>query len=120
MQSCACADCGQQLNLSNGAACAVCGSFRRRYTIEFFATKMPFAASLGGKGRSPGAKKAFIEFFTGSDWWKAAKKWATKSRTIDRRNDKYYEEVIDPDSGQVIHKCEEPLSKHVFHGSAKP
>ena len=39
--------------------------------------------------------------------------------TIDRRNDKYYEEVIDPDLfGQVIHKCEEPLSKHVFHGSA--
>jgi hypothetical protein len=28
-------------------------------------------------------------------------------------------EVVDPESGVEIHRCEEPLSAHVGHGDAK-
>ena len=42
-----------------------------------------------------------------------------KDRVIDRVNDRYFESVIDSDTGKVIHECEEALSKHFAHGSAK-
>lgn len=42
-----------------------------------------------------------------------------RERPIDRSNVIYREEVIDPTTGRVIHHCEEPLSKHRGHGSAK-
>ncbi len=40
-------------------------------------------------------------------------------RIIDRVRDWYSETVTDPSTGEVIHKCEEPLRKHTGHGSAK-
>lgn len=41
-------------------------------------------------------------------------------RVIDRSGDKYFEKVTICDSGEVYHQCEEPLSSHWGHGSAKP
>ena len=43
----------------------------------------------------------------------------TKERSIDRDNNKYKEVVTDPETGKVVHHCEEFLSKHKGHGSAK-
>jgi restriction endonuclease Mrr len=42
-----------------------------------------------------------------------------KSVLRDKREDHYHEKVIDPDTRETIHECEEPLSKHQDHGSAK-
>jgi hypothetical protein len=39
---------------------------------------------------------------------------------IDRDNNRYFEMVTDYESGEIIHHCEEPLSEHQGHGSAKP
>jgi hypothetical protein len=41
-------------------------------------------------------------------------------RVMDRNTDWYSETVTMRDTGEVIHRCEEPLSKHQGHGSAKP
>lgn len=41
-------------------------------------------------------------------------------RLIDRDNDVYRETVTDYESGEIIYHCEEPLSEHQGHGSAKP
>jgi len=41
-------------------------------------------------------------------------------RIIDRENDHYKEIVKDFATGQVVHSCEESLSQHQGHGSAKP
>ncbi len=38
---------------------------------------------------------------------------------IDRENDHYFERVTDYESGEVIHECDEPLSKHLGHGADK-
>lgn len=40
-------------------------------------------------------------------------------RTIDKDNDRYTEKVIDIQTGEVLHECDEPLSKHINHGTAK-
>jgi hypothetical protein len=41
------------------------------------------------------------------------------SRNIDRENNLYSESVVNAETGEVIHSCEEPLKKHTGHGSAK-
>ena len=40
-------------------------------------------------------------------------------RCIDKDNNHYKEIVVDPETGEIIHQCEEPLSEHRGHGSDK-
>jgi len=42
-----------------------------------------------------------------------------KERIIDHANDRYKETVTDPESSEVVHAQEEPLSEHRGHGSDK-
>jgi hypothetical protein len=36
------------------------------------------------------------------------------------RGDLYSEKITDAETGEVIHQCQEPLTAHQKHGSAKP
>jgi len=38
---------------------------------------------------------------------------------VDREGNRYLEKVTDPETGEVVHSCEEPLSEHQGHGTAK-
>ena len=40
-------------------------------------------------------------------------------RTVDRDGNWYRETFLDPETGEVLHHCEEPLTEHRGHGSAK-
>jgi len=40
-------------------------------------------------------------------------------RLIDRRANRYFEQVSAYDSGEVIHHCDEPLTEHRGHGTAR-
>jgi hypothetical protein len=40
-------------------------------------------------------------------------------RLIDRAKNWYKEVVRDPETGEIIHKCEEPLREHRGHGTVK-
>jgi hypothetical protein len=42
-----------------------------------------------------------------------------REKTENRRDDRYTEVVKDPDTGEIIHECDEPLRAHRGHGSAK-
>ena len=42
-----------------------------------------------------------------------------KLRCINRKDDRYTEIVRDPETGEVIHHCDEKLSDHTGHGSDK-
>jgi len=42
-----------------------------------------------------------------------------RARVIDRDNDSYFEKITDYETGEIIHHCEELLSQHQNHGSAK-
>jgi hypothetical protein len=37
-------------------------------------------------------------------------------RVVNRRDDRYIETVTDPETGEVAHSCDEPLSEHVERG----
>jgi len=60
------------------------------------------------------------DFFTGADLQHSTGKFVQKDRIIDKDRDHYFERVVDPSTGEVIHHCEEPLSQHWGHGSARP
>jgi hypothetical protein len=66
-----------------------------------------------------GKDKVRGEQVVGDVYTHATKKWNRKERLIDRDKDWYSEKIIDSETGEILHFCEEPLSKHQGHGSAK-
>ena len=64
-------------------------------------------------------KRSKYEFGAGDEWCVLDEKYIYKTRIFDREHDNYYEDVVDPETGEIIHHCEEPLSKHFGHGSDK-
>jgi hypothetical protein len=60
------------------------------------------------------------ETIAGQEYWKQGGKWVEKTRTVDRQENRYTERVVDPQTGEVIHECDEPLDAHRDHGFAKP
>jgi len=71
------------------------------------------------KGKRPGKKKPFIEQISGADLFRKIGRWMHLSRVIDRENDWYSKVITDPVTGKIVYRCEEPLSKHTGHGSAR-
>ena len=123
-----CACCGKELPeewlqsmRSHSHFCPKCGSSKKRIILndedcieihEWLTGKI--------KDKSYNSKKnPRYEFIKGDDLRKDDVKWMKKDRVIDKYNDNYMEEVTDPETGEVVHKCEEKLSDHFGHGSAK-
>jgi hypothetical protein len=100
--------------------CPSCGSMARVYEMQF-SGELGFRSTLRAKARHGlvGKIKPFFKLLTGHSFWKSGGKWVHREKVEDGENDRYFELVVDPDSGQVVHRCEEPLSEHRGHGSAK-
>ena len=80
---------------------------------------MNFHDSVKMKAKATTTGKTTMEQFSGDDLHKKSGKWMSKQRVIDHESDSYKEVVTDPETGNVVHHCEEPLSQHRGHGSAK-
>ena len=97
--------------------CPKCGAIIREMIVEIEET-VTIHESLRAFGKRPGLGMLF-DSVSGDDFGVTTQRWFSKVRLIDRGNDRYYEKVWDPETGDVIHECDEPLSQHVGHGSAK-
>jgi hypothetical protein len=53
------------------------------------------------------------------NWSRRYNKWMERLKVEDWRHDRYTEVARDPDTGEIVHECEEPLSEHQGHGSAR-
>jgi len=82
--------------------------------------KLTIREKIGMKHKRPGHKKPIYESVSGDDLHRATGQWNKLTREIDRENNRYKEVIINPESGEVIRHCEEPLTKHFDRGSAKP
>ena len=71
------------------------------------------------KARHGTSGRPFYEAKSGADLHRASGRWMQRDLVIDRENDRYYEIVVDSETGEVIRTCEESLSQHRDHGSAK-
>ena len=120
-----CGNCGRDLDETpsepNRTACPNCNSFRRAITISVV-DEIQIKEQIGMKVKDPTSTtrgKITIEQLCGDDLHRKSGKWYKKVRVIDRENNRYLETVTDPETGEVIHHCEEPLSDHFGHGTAK-
>jgi len=96
--------------------CPSCDSLSRHVNIAVSAT-VALHSKISLKGKRPGLKRPFIEQTFGDDLHRKSQRWMQFHRVIDRLRNWYSERVTDPESGEVIHSCEEPLTDHRGHGS---
>jgi hypothetical protein len=98
--------------------CARCGGTTRRIDVAI-SSAVEAHSDLGLKQRRPGFKRPIHEQKSGSSFSVRLKRWMRRSRVIDRENDRYTEKVVDPRTGETVHQCDESLSAHQGHDSAK-
>lgn len=117
-----CANCSRQLQ-SDEQPCPYCGHIGRNINVNLSESGgISLTESMRGKLKNPAAKvKKHIvqEVHKGDSYWQDGKKNVDRMWMIDRRNNFYKEYIRDKETGQVIHFVEDPLDKHVGHGSAK-
>jgi len=119
-----CGGCKQELDEAPGLPadsrqpCPHCNSKSRFFEVEIGA-ELKIHSTLGAKARHPGPGKPFLELLAGASLHKKTGVWNTIERVIDRAKDWYKEVVTDRKTGAVLHRCEEPLSQHKGHGSAR-
>ena len=95
-----------------------CGSTARIFQVSIH-DSIIMKSKLGMKAKHSSGGKPFIEEVTGDDLYRKTNKWMNLSRVYDREKDLYKEIITDPITGEVVHECIEPLSKHTEHGTAK-
>ena len=118
-----CADCNTPVDESadtaeTRAACPKCGSTKRIHYVSITETAVA-RDGLGLKAKRLGQKKPYVEAKNGPSHSHKLGKLVEHERVIDRDNDRYSEKVTDYESREIIHHCDEPLSQHYGHGSAK-
>ena len=86
--------------------------------IEIPAGSLAIRSRLGIKVKRPTQNKPFIEQRVGAHFHRDSGTWRKQERVINRDTDSYREVFTDAD-GREVHRCEEPLSAHRGHGSAK-
>ena len=120
-----CAACGRTIDDAASTLavdrqpCPTCGSLARSFSMQVEET-LSLREKLGLKHKRPGHKKPIYESLSGDDLYRETGQWNKLLREIDRENDRYKEVIINPENGDVLRQCDEPLSKHVGRGSAKP
>ena len=71
------------------------------------------------KNREPNKAKFDVEEIEGTSWSNELGRFLAYRRIIDRKQDTYFELVTDGKTGEILRKCEEPLSTHTGRGSAR-
>lgn len=119
-----CGSCGQQLEESpqlqpeQRAPCPNCGSTTRTFNVEIHET-VTLREKLGLKHKRPGFKKPIYEEVSGDDLHRKTDQWSKLLRIIDRQNNRYKEEILNSDTGEVLRSIDHPLTDHTGRGSAK-
>ena len=124
-----CSQCGNAHSYgirssSNIQLCPECGSTDQQLQVEVSETisiydKLRLNAFDSRLPSRTQQKRNQTEIISGHEWSVGLGKWVFKEHVIDKPNDLYRERITDPDTGEVIHECEEPLSDHTGHGDAK-
>jgi hypothetical protein len=100
--------------------CPACGAFGR-HAKKALRTEVTAQLSVSYAARNAN-RKMFAWGFSGRDWSHRLQKHVDKISTFAKRGhgNRRYEHITDPDTGEVVHHCDHPLTEHRDHGSAKP
>jgi len=126
MSQLSCASCKAELPNdvpgTDPAPCAHCGSMARVYNAAL-TDGIAFDEGHRIKAKNPAlpsAKKLRFDTYSGVEPSHKYGKPVRVHRTIDKDKGWYREQVVDLQSGEVLHECSEPLPQHFGHGTAKP
>jgi hypothetical protein len=111
----------EELPLDERLPCAECGSLARVRGCEPGMVIASGQAGIKIKGRhgQPGEVKPFIEVKLADEVYRKTGERTHREKIEDRENDRYQENVVSQATGAVLHECDEPLSDHQGHGSAR-
>lgn len=124
MADMACGECGSPLDEpSEGPAtrrvsCPHCGSTTRKF-VQVVDGSISFHEQVRLVKRDQEPGRPAEELTQGDDLNRDSGKWYDLTRHIDRRNNRYKERIVDPETGDVIREVDEPLSDHRGRGNAK-
>lgn len=118
-----CSTCGDWINeaLDMPEArhpCLACGSTARTFAVSINET-LTLRSGLGFKHKRPGYKKPLVEGITRTEIARGIGKSVERKMLVDRQNNHYMEVVTEYETGAVVHHCDEKLSEHTGHGSAR-
>lgn len=113
-----CSTCSTPVSPGARVPCPQCGETMRSYKAAFTATGVG-TASMRLKARRPGVKDPIAEGRYEPSVQRTTGLVMNLERFIDRLRNSYHEKVTNPKTGEVVHQCDEPLSNHQGHGSAK-
>lgn len=120
-----CGQCKELLAESTGAfprsACPFCGSMDRHYDAQAYeAVGIKEFVEVRHKNPAfPSKGKLRIHYKFGDELYRDRGIWIKKDWMANRDSDRYKEIITVPETGEIIHHCEEPLSQHINHGTAK-
>lgn len=118
-----CGACGAAIDTSldtdGRAPCQVCGANLRNINV-FVTESLVVRDGVGLKVKRAGERKPYVEDRGLPSFTHKFQKLVFRQVLIDRDNDWYSEKITDYETGEVLHECNEPLSQHQGHGSAKP
>lgn len=119
-----CGDCSRPLtdalpsdSLEQRKPCPHCGSTKRNFHV-FIAEHLTLRDGFGMKVKH-GESRPHYESKSVPDHSRSRGKLVHREMIVDRENDRYFERVTDYESGEIVHECDEPLSKHLGHGADK-
>jgi len=121
METVLCKSCGASLNgltSKENGPCPVCGS-RLRIFQKPLAGILAMRGGLRGVAYRISKSKWFTKFMAEPSFTRRLGIWSNRLKMEDKRSDKYLETVTNSETEEILHKCEEPLSQHWNHGSAK-
>ena len=98
--------------------CPKCGSTTRGFAVAVSST-VELHSKLRLKARHAAGGRPYLEQTVGSDLHRKTGIWMRLERVLDRASNRYRERVTNPKTGEIVHECDEPLSDHQGHGSAK-
>jgi hypothetical protein len=117
-----CSSCGGEIQGRDEprCPCLTCGSTNRiiSVTVEEYLSVYDGLAFRQTGQKQEGKRGIVAEGFVKYVGSKLAA-LVRHERSINRRDNRYFEKVSDAETGKVIHECSEPLSQHQGHGSAK-
>lgn len=115
-----CVNCNKKIYISN-IFCPFCGNMlifmQEPLSFEFvmFTNVTVTNKNTGKKKRKYVVKESRAGFAHSFD----LNRPVIRRTEIDRRNNRYFEEVFDDQRNETIHLCDELLDEHFGHGSAK-
>jgi hypothetical protein len=107
------------LSLSERRPCPDCGSTARRMGVALVGEQPAAYGALRAKARHGDKGKPFATLKQGKEPSRDLGRLVDRLYTTDREADRWYEKVVDPETGDIIHEVDESLSGHQGHGSAK-